>query len=250
MNTEQINIRDAVDGAPGYWAGPGLTEIEIVELRRLIEQRFLARIATIAPDDVDHFAAAGLAQYHLESYRIDHSSVWPRHERLMGQDGIDFINQSSLMYRLAAEFGSAQITNEIEGEPPEVVWRLVRPGQTDDVGPLHADRWFWDINKWPTPDGQRCIKVWLLVNGDTGLAGLRVAPGTHRQQDWNYTVEYRHGLDKPVFDEAVVDVEPFLLETPPGSAVVFSYDLLHGGAVTMGDQCRVSLEFTLFVPQC
>lgn len=242
------DIGDAVKGEAGYWVGPLLTDSEVDGLRQLIRAQFLERIAQLAPDAVGHFAAAGMTRYHTESHRIDHSKAWPRKARLMSAEGIDFIERSSLMHRLVDEFGGGSISNEIEGGPPEVVWRLVRPGQADDIGPLHADRWFWDINRWPIPPGMRCIKLWLMVHGGPGLAGLRVAPGSHREAHWTYKVEHRHGLDKPVFDEAASGIKTNLLVTPPGTAVVFSYDLLHGGAVTGGDECRVSLEFTLFAP--
>lgn len=243
-----VAIRDAVDGPRGYWVGPLLTDSEVAGLRDLIRRRFLDRIAVLAPNSIDHFAGASLTHYHREAHRIDHASAWPRHARLMDRDGVAFVERSSFMRRLRAVFGSAEISNEIEGSTPEIVWRLVRPGASDDIGPLHADRWFWEINRWPIPPGRRCIKVWLMVHGNPGRAGLRVVPGSHNDGRWAYGVERRHGMDKPVFDEAAAGIAPALLVTPPGSAVVFSYALLHGGAVTEGDQCRVSVEFTLFVP--
>ena len=248
LTRNSTEISDAVKGASGYWVGPLLTDTEVDGLRRLILAQFFERIAQLAPNAVEHFASAGMTRYHTESHRIDHARAWPRHARLMGAEGVNFIERSSLMHRLVDEFDGGTISNEIEGAAPEVVWRLVRPGQTDDIGPLHADRWFWDINRWPIPEGMRCIKLWLMVHGGLGLAGLRVAPGSHRETHWTYSVEHRHGLDKPVFDEATSGIKTNLLSTPPGTAVAFSYDLLHGGAVTGGDECRGSLEFTLFAP--
>jgi hypothetical protein len=241
-------IAQAVDGPDGYWVGPLLTETEVATLRSLIRQQFLARIGELAPNAVADFAAAGLGQYHRQSHRIDHASAWPRHARLMGPEAVEFFQQTSLMRRIVDEFGSAEITNEVEGGAPELVWRLVRPGEGEDVGPLHADRWFWDINGWPIPQGKHPIKVWFLLHGTPGRAGLRVAPGSHRETHWTYRAERRHGMTKPVFDEAASGIATVLLPTPPGHGVVFSYDLLHGGAPTGGDECRVSIEATLFVP--
>ncbi|MCH9036571.1 MAG: phytanoyl-CoA dioxygenase family protein, partial [Chloroflexi bacterium] len=211
-------------------------------------RQFVARIAALAPEDLDRFAAVGLERYHLESHRIDHPSAWPRHVRLLPDDGIAFVQGSSMLRRLAATFGGVEITNEVEGGAPEIVWRLVRPGESGDAAPLHADAWFWEINGWPMPPGRRCIKVWTMLCGETGRAGLRVVPGSHRAGGWEYEVEPRHGMDKPVFDERQAGLEPRPLETPPGTSTVFSYRLLHGGAVTRDEVCRVSLEFTIFVP--
>lgn len=245
----EANIQRAIDGEAGYWVGELLSPLEVAELRDLVFQAFLERIAELAPDAVGAFAAAGLKHYHRECYRIDHASAWPRHVRLLGPNAIDYVMNSSLLGKLRAAFGEVLVTNEVEGRGPEIVWRLVRPGAADDVGPLHADSWFWEINPWPIPDGYRCIKVWLMLHGRRGSAGLRVAPGSHLQHAWARRVEFRDGINKPVFDELASGVKTKLLETRPGTAVVFSYDLLHGGAVTEGDECRVSLEFTLFVPR-
>ncbi len=242
-------IDRAVDGPAGFWVGRLFDPSELAQLRKIIRRQFLARIAALAPGDFDRFANLDLEHYHHHSHRIDHGTAWPRQVRLLPQDGIDLVQNSSLMRRLRANFGGGEITNEVHADAPEIIWRLVRPDAPDDVGPVHADAWFWTINKWSVPPGYRCIKVWTMIGGATGRAGLRVVPGSHRVRDWRYGVERRHGLAKPVFDAARAGLEPQLLATPPGTSVVFSYDLLHGGAVTRGARCRVSLEFTLFVPK-
>lgn len=82
----QDEIHNAVDGVPGYWVGPLLTDDEVSGLRDLIRTQFLKRIEQLAPNDVDAFAAAGMPRYHIESHRIDHASAWPRHARLMGPE--------------------------------------------------------------------------------------------------------------------------------------------------------------------
>ena len=40
-----------------------------------------------------------------------------------------------------------------------------------------------------------------------------------------------------------------LFHSQPGEAIAFNYNLLHGGAISAGTLTRVSLEFTVFVPQ-
>jgi hypothetical protein len=243
-------VREAVDGAPGYWAGPLLSDAELTHIRELIDRAFSRRLEELAPQHLAVFADAGIQRYHLHSHLIDHAAAWPRRARLFPSDAIEFLLQSSMLRRLADAFGPIEITNEIGHAEPEIVWRLVRPAAEGDIGPLHVDRWFWDINQWPIAAGRRLIKVWTMVHGETGRGGLRVVAGSHREEPVKYSVEHRGGIQKPVFDEIEAGVKPALVDTPGGTSVVFHYDLLHGGAATRGDVCRVSFEFTMSIPDC
>ena len=242
------SISAAVEGTPGYWRGRLLSDAELDQVRGLIHRQFLRRIEQLTPQHVALFDAAGLEHYHRYCHLIDHAKAWPRPTRLLPADAIEFFQQSTMLRRLADAFGGAEITNEVEGKAPEIVWRLVRPDAVDDVGPLHADQWFWEIHGWPVPAGHRRIKIWTMVYGEPGRAGLRVAPGSHRGKPWKYEVEHRHGMDKPVFDEKASGVHAEMVDTPDGTSVVFDYGLLHGGSVTYGDICRASFEFTIFAP--
>ncbi|MGQ0675215.1 MAG: phytanoyl-CoA dioxygenase family protein [Rhodospirillales bacterium] len=226
-----------------------MTSAELAHIRAAIERQFLAHLKTLAPSAYGDFVEAGLEHYHRQSHRIDHAASWMRHRRVLPPDDVAFVQRSSMLRRLAAEFGTAEIVNEVGGTNPEVVWRLVRPNQANDVGPLHADRWFWEINKWSIPPGYRRVKIWTLVQGEPGRGGLRVVPGSHLGGPWRYEIAHRHGIVKPVFDEKTFGLSPKLLTMAPGESVVFSDDLLHGGAVTIGSICRVSFEFTIIVPE-
>jgi hypothetical protein len=242
-------ILDGVEGPLGYWLGAGFNKEEVTQLCSFVEEGFLRNIERVAQSELGHFVKSGLGNYHTQSHRLDHATAWPRHVRLLGNGGIGFVHESGLFKRLCHEFGKPIISNEIESNEPEIVWRLVRPGEASDVGPLHADSWFWEINGWPVPLGHRCVKVWVLLVGVEGCGGLRVVPGSHRDKNWDFGMENRNGMKKPTFDESEVDARAVNLGTRPGDAAVFSYDLLHGGFVSCGDQSRVSIEFTLFVPE-
>ena len=74
-----------------------------------------------------------------------------------------------------------------------------------------------------------------------------VVPGTQYKTDWKWHAEERFGQQKPVFDEVIAKSDQKLLMTEPGRAVVFHYDLLHGGAENIANTTRVSVEFTLLV---
>ena len=55
------------------------------------------------------------------------------------------------------------------------------------------------------------------------------------------------GQKKPIIEEDVSKLNQQLLLTEPGRAVIFNYDLLHGGAENTADTTRISMEFTFLV---
>jgi len=152
----------------------------------------------------------------------------------------------SLLRQLTDAVGEFQISAEDGSDWEEIYWRLVRPHEPSDVGPLHADRWFWDLGDGTTPAGRERLKVWIAIVAEPGLSGLRGVPGSHLR-DWRYHGETRDGKTKPQIDEDETELNPQLLPTGAGDAVVFHDRLLHGGAVGSGLLTRVSIEFTMFV---
>ena len=146
-------------------------------------------------------------------------------------------------------FQGLEITNEIHNDYPEIVWRIVRPNEKSDVGPLHTDKWFWDINKWQIPSKKKCIKVWIMIGGEENKSGLRVMPHSQKKTTWDFQVKKKSNIYKPVLDEKKQDIITDVIPTKPGKAIIFSYDLLHGGVITKGDKCRVSMEFTIFTEE-
>jgi ectoine hydroxylase-related dioxygenase (phytanoyl-CoA dioxygenase family) len=125
-------------------------------------------------------------------------------------------------------------------------WRLVRPGVHGDIGPLHADKWFWDIGVYPgvVPEGATRAKVWVAVYCEPGASGLQVVPGSQNDNiPWERKVV--HGMIKPqlLVEESTLDA--ITLPTTPGDAVVFHDELIHGGSRTPCSLTRVSFEFTI-----
>ena len=116
----------------------------------------------------------------------------------------------------------------------------------NDTGPVHADRWFWELGHGATPPGVERVKVWVAVITEPGLSGLQLLPGSHRRT-WRYHGEMRDGFVKPTIDEDVESLGLQLVPTSPGDAVVFNDGLLHGGGSSRGACTRVSFEFTMFV---
>ena len=72
-----------------------------------------------------------------------------------------------------------------------------------------------------------------MLGGETTKSGLRVVPSSQKNDHWDYRIEKKHGIQKPVFDENNKNIKALLVPTKPGNAIIFSYDLLHGGVQTI-----------------
>lgn len=144
--------------------------------------------------------------------------------------------------RFFVEDDSLFISDEENLGYPNIYWRLVRPGSASDVGPVHADYWFWDLGHGSIPPGYRRVKTWIPLRQDPKHVGLSIGPGTHRM-DFHYEKVLKDGKFKPVFERGPVD--HLLIPAPVsiGQAVVFHDRLLHGGEVSPA-QLRLSMELT------
>jgi len=217
-------------------------------VRGLIERQWLENIGRHAPEHVAEFERLGLPRYHEVAHLLDHASAWPKAVRILPAEAVEMIRRTSLVAALEAGFGPFAISDEEGLGREEVYWRLVRPDQPGDTGPIHADRWFWDLGHGTTPAGTERVKVWVAVVCEPGLSGLQVVPGSHRRS-WRYHGERRGGKMKPQIDEDVEALGASLVSTVPGDAVVFHDDLLHGGGMSRGRSTRISFEFTMFVQE-
>ena len=243
-----LNVNEIICGE-GYKLHEGLNEAETQKLKKYVEKKYFKHIESLSKIHLKKFLKFGISKYHLNSDLIDHNTAWPRKIRLFDEEGVKILKKTHFFNTLEQTFKEIKITNEIHNKEPEIVWRLVRPNCDSDVGPLHTDRWFWQINKWAVPKNMTCIKVWIMLGGESNKCGLRVVPKSQKNEKWKYDIIKRDGIIKPLFNEQEYDLNINQLETKPGNAVIFSYDLLHGGIVTRGNECRLSVEFTLFVPK-
>lgn len=239
-------LQQEVDGPSGYSLELKLLQAELSEIRNIIELQWLEVIKKYIPNQIDLFKKNGLMHYHKLSNLLNHSTTWPTSERILPKYIIDQIREMSFFQRLAKEFDILFLSDD-EGMGEEMVWRLVRPNEPKDVGPLHADAWFWELGHGrPSNESMKRVKVWIAIYCEPGKNGLKIVSGSHRRH-WPYSCEKRHGYLKPCFDETIVDLPIELTLTQPGDAIVFNERLLHGGAINMGSETRVSLEFDLCV---
>ncbi|MCS6812185.1 MAG: phytanoyl-CoA dioxygenase family protein [Cyanobacteria bacterium] len=240
-------IANALEGELGYFTGIRLLADELVLVKGLIESQWLDTIQQSYPDYAQQFADRGIDRYHELSHLVDHSTLWHKRTRILPASAVSLIRSTSLFKQLEAEFGNFDLSDEEGNGRESIYWRLVRPHQPTDVGPIHADKWFWDLNGWAMPPETQRVKVWIAIVCEPGLGGLRIAPGSHRQ-DVPYHGVIRHGIPKPQIDLSEDELPLELFQSQPGDAIVFHDRLLHGGSVTSGTLTRVSLEFTAFIP--
>jgi ectoine hydroxylase-related dioxygenase (phytanoyl-CoA dioxygenase family) len=188
--------------------------------------------------------------YHNIKNDSYHQERWAKNNRILQPSVAKWFENSSSISRLLSEYDAVAVADEEGLGRPNYYWRLTRPNENTDVGPMHRDEWFWLSNNCfqYNMEGLRRIKVWIAIQTEPGLNGLLVEPGSHKRDDIKWEPEFRQGMYKPRL-VSVLDTECFkLLETPPGYGVIFHDKLLHGGSINRGKICRLSIEFTMLVP--
>jgi len=235
-----------IDRGLGFSLDVKLTEEELRLFRNLIEKQWLMVSRQACPEYIEEFYLKGMKNYHQLSHLLDHSVTWPKTVRILSKEAVDEIREMPFCRKLEDIFGPFLISDEENIGWEEIYWRLVRPNQLGDVGPLHADAWFWALGHGVTPKNMRRVKVWIAVYCEPGLNGLRVVPNSHKKE-WRYHGETRNGFVKPQIDEKEEELAIQLVHTNPGDVIVFNDRLLHGGALNQGHFTRVSAEFTMFV---
>lgn len=233
-------ILDEIDAGSGFCL-EALTAAELDFVRGAITAQYLDRIRELQPDLVPLARERGIAHYHTLPVAFDHAKSWPKATRLLDPKYVADFSRLGFFRRIRNQIGpSAVISHD------ELNWRVVRPNQPGDVGPMHADKWFWDAGYGygSMPAGFDRFKIWTAVHTEPGANGLCVVPGSHRRE-WRHHFEDKDGVRKPVFDEDPDAVGAELLPLQAGQMVMFHDELLHGGVVNRGSTCRVSIELTV-----
>lgn len=231
---------------PGYSLDFSFTKNELENIRSLVISHWLDNIKKHSPRNTEKFSEKGIEYYHELSNLLDHHEVWPKINRILPQNAVDYIRSTSLIKNLRMIYGDFSISDEENIGREEIYWRLVRPGQSSDMGPLHADEWFWNLGHGESPPHTTRIKVWIALFCEPGLNGFHLVADSHKKE-WKYHGEFKHGFIKPKIDEDISRLNVELIHTKPGDAIVFHDKLLHGGAPNKGATTRVSMEFTMFV---
>lgn len=215
----------------------------------MIRNQWLKTIQEEAPSVATFFQDSDLANYHQHAHHLDHAHMWGKHARILPSTDISAIRSMSFFKKLEAEFGAIEVTDEEEVGREEFYWRLVRPKERGDIGPVHADSWFWELDQRKAtmiPDHKERIKVWIAIYCEQGQNGLLIKKGSHLERYPRKGTKVGNTV-KPVIQVAEEDLDMDLFQSKPGDAIVFHDNLLHGGALNNGNMTRVSLEFTMIV---
>lgn len=244
------NLIQSIHGENGYTTEFCLSNDELDILRQLIRIQWLYRIQLLVPRHIKQFDEYGITRYHELSHLLDHPTAWPTFARVLPRESANIIKKLSFFKKLESDFGAIEVGDEQDLGWDNIYWRLVRPGR-DDIGSLHADKWFWDLLEYggtvPSYPYER-LKIWIAIYTTSGKNGLLVVPRSHLKKDWKWHVEIKYNQKKPIIDEPIENLNLTLLPTEPGRAVIFHDDLLHGGSENLATTTRVSMEFTLFIP--
>src|SRR4051794_19999445 len=130
-------ILDELTDGPGFCV-EALTPPELEHVRRLIDAQYLERIGQLQPQFVPLARQRGIARYHTLPVVFDHGKSWPKATRLLDAKHVADFSRMGFFRRIREQVGPSATINH-----DELNWRLVRPNQPSDVGPLHADKWFW-----------------------------------------------------------------------------------------------------------
>ena len=234
---------DLQSDGPGF-SLDGLSAAELAEVRGFVTAQYAAGLTAHDPAFGAAAAAAGIARYHtlVPPAGFDHETFWAKGRRVLPAATAPAFERMGFFTRIRAALPSAGIYAD------DLMWRVVRPHRTTDIGPVHADKWFWDAGNGDMAAGLDRLKVWVALYTAPGLNGLTVKPHSHATDRWKWHAEFKHGKMKPVLDEREEDLKMELLPLASGDMVLFHDGLLHGGAVNRADTCRVSLEMTVLYP--
>jgi len=233
----------------GYGVGRLFSHEEASNLRRFIAVQYLSKLEVQGIDTgVDYFDYK-IEHYHLLNIQNElHKRIWHRNNRKIPTSCVEYLTNTNFFKDLILKYGEVRFTDPEATGHPDINWRIVRPFEEEDVGAVHSDQWFYKANDWKIEDGQKLIKVWVMLsNGDIDR-GLGIIPGSHEEKNWKYKISLKDGILKPEFSQNFTECETVDLLTPFGHGVVFNYDLLHFGLVNKFNVTRVSLDFSLKVP--
>ena len=235
----------------GYSLDHRLNNDEILLFKNSIQKRWFETINNVDENLGRKIIKKNIdiINYHEISNLLDHSLVWRKSSRIMPSSFVNRFLESDFAHDLKEKYGEYTISDEEHLGRPNIYWRLVRPNEPQDVGPMHRDSWFWSLNKnFPKPKYKfHRLKVWIAIFVEKGLNGLKVEPASQYRKDIKWAGEKRHGIEKPILITPPENIKSMLIETDPGQAIVFNDDLLHGGSLNKGKYSRVSVEFTMLI---
>ena len=248
---KKYRLNEEISNNKGYSTEININKKELDKMRKFIESQWLNTIKKNNPKVAEEISSNQLSmdEYHLISESLDHSKMWGKMSRILPLSFFEWIITTNFYKNLKEVFGEFIISDEESLGWPNLYWRIARPLCSDDIGPLHRDSWFWELNshyKKPNFAFKR-IKVWIPIFTVKGENGLLVEPFSQKRDDILWTGEERHGIQKPKLITSQDSFSTKLLELEPGNSVLFNDKLIHGGSSNISKFTRVSMEFTMLV---
>ena len=232
------NFKNVNDRSIGFY----ISEIDRTDLkliRDLIERHFKEWI-------IKNFSSkdVSFANYLKSCDQERHGLIFTKKNRVLPKNLFDIAHNNLKIFKnLKKIYPEFEITDEENLGFGNFYWRLVRPYPYKDVGPMHKDKWFWDLGSGKIDENKyRRNKLWISVIGDQEL-GFRFVKGSPNM-DLNFKSEYRDGMKKPMFDEKNIEKSVTSLRGSNGTFIIFNDELLHGGKVLNNETVRISIECT------
>ena len=220
-------------------------------IRKHVYQQWLSTVINFSGNKFNYLEKINypITKYHLLKLNYEHSAAFSKKNRMLPDSFGAWFANTSLYLRLKKEFGEFIVSDEERLGYPNFYWRITRPNEPSDVGPLHRDSWFWELDKnyhFPFNEFKR-VKVWIPLYVIPNRNGLLVSPGSHQEKNITWESELRNGTRKPKITYIPEKLTVKLIESTNGNAIVFDDNLLHGGAPNCGEDTRISMEFTMIV---
>ena len=134
------NIKEIIDNKKGYLVEKINNEDEFNNIKNLIVEIYQKEIQQYTKNQkIINY----IENYHL--IKLDektHKKIWTREKRRAPKKLLKILMKTDFYSRIKKEFGKLKFSDMVEKGKPDVFWRLVRPREKNDVGPIHADSWF------------------------------------------------------------------------------------------------------------
>lgn len=228
------SIDDLVGGSDGY------TVVQADRLRKALCVALRSHVS----------AALGCELFDREDDLFDalflnHNVFRQKSSRIFSLEQLSPIISATSEIFVKNDIGTVfQVSDEEALGHPNIYFRVVRARATEDVGPMHKDKWFWDLGHGSIEKDKARAKLWVPIVQDDSKCSLVIVPGSHRMHfDYASRVEDGTGKIKPVFNRRVVENQIVSAPVRVGEAIIFNDELLHGGIATEHD--RISAELTL-----
>ncbi|MEM7466132.1 MAG: phytanoyl-CoA dioxygenase family protein [Pseudomonadota bacterium] len=222
---------------------------ELEAARALVRRRYLHAIEDTYPHLAEQFRSLPTTRYHELNHLIDHRKTWIKAYRVLPPEDSKKFSKLGLIDRLRELIGDFEVCGIDDVGWEEFWWRIVRPGEVNDVAPLHADQWYHELGDGYYPPGSTICKIWVPLHSNPMLNGLEGIPmSALSRPDNHYVGELRHGIVKPRIADDLVD-ENALITIPvhEGQAVTFTNSFIHRGKVNRADFSRISIEFAVLL---